>query len=70
MKILHYAEIDLNSIIIPCSFTILKQKDIDIILGLDMLMSHKAEINLAKKTIKFGNMEIEFLPEHLIPKNL
>ena len=65
---IHYSEIDLNSVILPCSFTILKQKDIDIILGLDMLLSHRAEINLSKKIIKFGNIEMEFLPEHLIPK--
>jgi DNA damage-inducible protein 1 len=64
----HYAEIDLNSVIIPYSFTILKQRDIDIILGLDMLLGHQAEINLAKKTIKFGKVEIDFLPEHLLSK--
>lgn len=66
---IHYTEIDFNSVIIPCSFTILKQKNIDIILGLDMLMSYKAEISLSKKTIKLGSIEIEFLPEHLIPIN-
>ena len=66
---IYYAEIDLNSVVLPCSFTILKQQGIDIILGLDMLNSHRAEISLAKKTIKFGKVEISFLPPHLIPKS-
>jgi hypothetical protein len=31
-----------------------------------MLQSHQAEINLKNRYIKFGDIEINFLPEHLI----
>lgn len=38
-------------------------------LGLDMLKRHQANINLKKDRLEINDEEIEFLPEHLIPKD-
>ena len=46
---------------IPCSFTILKDMHIDMIFGLDMLSSHRANINLAKRVIEIGDIAIPLI---------
>jgi len=46
---------------IPCSFTILKEIHIDMIFGLDMLSSHRANINLGKRQIEIGDFHIPII---------
>lgn len=54
---------------LPCSLTILEGDGPDMLLGLDMLKRHQANINLKKDRLEINDEEIEFLPEHLIPKD-
>lgn len=46
---------------IPCSFTILKDMHIDMIFGLDMLSSHRANINLRDRIIEIGDIKIPII---------
>ena len=46
---------------IPCSFTVLKDMDIDMIFGLDMLNSHRANINLNDRKIEIGKIKIAII---------
>ncbi len=54
-------DIDVEGVSVPCSFTILKDMDIDMIFGLDMLFSHRANINLKDKRIEIGNIVIPII---------
>ncbi|MCJ7637157.1 MAG: retroviral-like aspartic protease family protein [Nitrososphaeraceae archaeon] len=54
-------DIDIGGVFIPCSFTILKDMDIDMIFGLDMLNSHRANINLKDKRIEIGDVMIPII---------
>jgi DNA damage-inducible protein 1 len=54
-------DIDVEGVSVPCSFTILKDLDIDMIFGLDMLNSHRANINLRDKRIEIGSVHIPII---------
>lgn len=66
----HHAEIKIGGAIMPCAFTVMEGKDVDLLFGLDMLKRYKAKIDLEKEALCFEGIEVPFLPEHEIPKSL
>jgi len=43
-------------------------RDVDLLLGLDMLKSHRACVDLDKNCLRIGGQEIPFLAEHELPE--
>jgi DNA damage-inducible protein 1 len=66
----HHADIKVGDAIMPCAFTVMEGKDVDLLFGLDMLKRYKAKIDLDKNALCFEGIEVPFLAEHEIPKYL
>ena len=64
----HKAPIQIGQHFLDCNFTVLEGKDVDMLLGLDMLKRYQACIDLEKNVLRIGGDEVPFLPESEIPK--
>ena len=65
----HHAEIKIGGAVMPCAFTVMEGKDVDLLFGLDMLKRYKAKIDLEKNALCFEGIEVPFLHESEIPKS-
>ncbi|KAJ1963549.1 DNA damage-inducible protein 1 [Dispira parvispora] len=65
---IHRTHLVLGGQHLVCSFNVLDMKDIDIIIGLDMLRRHQASIDLKRNALVINDVATPFLPEHEVPK--
>ncbi|KAM4588116.1 protein DDI1 homolog 2 isoform 2-T3 [Odontesthes bonariensis] len=66
----HLAQVQIEGDFLPCSFSILEDQPMDMLLGLDMLKRHQCSIDLKKNVVVIGTTgtETRFLPEAELPE--
>ncbi|XP_040833167.1 protein DDI1 homolog 1 [Ochotona curzoniae] len=65
----HLAQIQIEGDFLQCSFSILEEQPMDMLLGLDMLKRHQCSIDLKKNVLVIGTTgtQTPFLPEGELP---
>lgn len=64
---IHSTQLRVADLFLPCSITVMEGKDVDLLLGLDMLKAHQACIDLEKGVLRVQGREVAFLAEHELP---
>ncbi|XP_072011421.1 protein DDI1 homolog 2 isoform X2 [Engystomops pustulosus] len=66
----HLAQVQIEGDFLPCSFSILEEQPMDMLLGLDMLKRHQCSIDLEKNVLVIGTTgtRTSFLPEGELPE--
>ena len=64
----HHAELQIGQYNLASSFTVMEGKDVDLLLGLDMLKRHQMCIDLRSNCLLVQDDKIPFLAENEIPK--
>nr|XP_019050749.1 DNA damage-inducible protein 1 [Kwoniella bestiolae CBS 10118]OCF29679.1 DNA damage-inducible protein 1 [Kwoniella bestiolae CBS 10118] len=64
---IHSAQIKLGGLHLPCAFSVLEGRAVDLLFGLDMLKRHQCCIDLSTNTLRINNTEVPFLAEHELP---
>eukprot|EP00745_Piridium_sociabile_P012401 TRINITY_DN191064_c0_g1_i1.p1 TRINITY_DN191064_c0_g1~~TRINITY_DN191064_c0_g1_i1.p1 ORF type:complete len:102 (-),score=0.52 TRINITY_DN191064_c0_g1_i1:16-321(-) len=60
---IHLADMVVGSTSMVCSFTVIEDSDIELILGLDMLLKHECHIDLKSHVLTVADTVVPFLPE-------
>ncbi|KAF5092157.1 hypothetical protein D0Z00_004709 [Geotrichum galactomycetum] len=66
---IHTAPLLVGNELLAASFTVMEGKNVDFLLGLDLLKKYQAQIDLKRNLLCIANTEVPFLPESEIPKN-
>ncbi|XP_032087644.1 protein DDI1 homolog 2-like isoform X3 [Thamnophis elegans] len=66
----HLAQVQIEGDFLPCSFSILEEQPMDMLLGLDMLKRHQCSIDLKNNMLVIGTTgsQTSFLPEGELPE--
>ena len=66
----HLAQIQIEGDFLQCSFSILEEQPMDMLLGLDMLRRHQCSIDLKRNVLVIGTTgtQTSFLPEGELPE--